>query len=359
MAPLDEGAPVGVDVRMDDSPDSLYRQIKDARNRARRQEGQAVWDDDQGGNPAEWNVVLRQAPNLLQEQSKDLEVAAWLIEALIREHGFAGLRDGFILCHGLIERYWDDLYPRQDPDEPEDQYDVPIRLAALAGLNGEDQDGPLVSAIKSVSLVSVDEHGPLGLSFYRQALALEKLEDPNERAARLEHGGISKAMFDEAVSATSAGFFRNLLADLEDTSRSFAELCQIYDEKCGPDRAPPSSNIKNALLECHECVTAISRDILAADMPFGEGGEGASAGGGGGGVSGGPIQTREQAFAVIGQLAQFFRRSEPHSILGWQLEECVRWGRMTLPELLEDIIADRSAREDVFKRVGIPPPAED
>lgn len=359
LAPIEADPPAGADVRRDHSPTSRYRQIKDARNKARRQENQSVWDDDQTGTPAEWGVVLREAPALISEQSKDLEVAAWLTEALAREHGFAGLRDGFRLCRELINRYWDDLHPNLAPDDPEDPDEVPIRAAALGGLNGDEHDGPLVATINAVSLVSSDEFGPLGLSSFRQAAALEKLEDPNERATRLEHGGVSMQMFEKAVAASPAAFFRALLGDIEAAQHEFSELCQTLEGRCGPDRAPPSSNIRQALSDCRSCVTAISRDILAADTPA-EGLAAADVGTGGSiRTVDGPIQSRDQAFAVISQVAQFFRRTEPQSVLAWQLEECIRWGRMSLPELLEDLIADGSAREQLFRRVGIPPPAND
>ncbi len=358
LVPISEQQPTGVDVRQDDAPMSRYRQVKDARHKARRQESQGIWDDDdQASEPADWAPVLREAPTLIGEQSKDLEVAAWLTEALIRQHGYAGLRDGFRLCRELVDRYWDDLYPQPDPDEPADAYEVPLRVAALAGLNGSDQDGPLVSAIKAVSLVDSQELGPVGLSLYQQAVALDKIEDANERAKRLEHGSISTQMFEKAVAESSASFFRTLISDLDEARQEFAKLCESLETRCGSNQAPPSSNIRLALNDCYDCVTGISRDILAADMPMEESGDGDSTTGGAPRVSG-PIQSREQAFAVIGQVAQFFRQSEPHSVLAWQLEECIRWGRMSLPDLLADLIADGSAREQLFRRVGIPPPTE-
>jgi type VI secretion system protein ImpA len=52
-------------------------------------------------------------------------------------------------------------------------------------------------------------------------------------------------------------------------------------------------------------------------------------------------------------LAEFFRRSEPHSPVSHHVEEAVRWGRMGLPELLGELIADDKTRQMVLQRVGI------
>jgi type VI secretion system protein ImpA len=54
--------------------------------------------------------------------------------------------------------------------------------------------------------------------------------------------------------------------------------------------------------------------------------------------------------------AAFFKRTEPHSPVSYALEQAVHWGRMELPELLGELIADVNVRADLFKRLGIRPP---
>ena len=59
-----------------------------------------------------WTTVVQVAPNILANTSKDLEVACWYLEALIRLEGAPGLRDGIKLIKGLIDNFWDNLYTR-------------------------------------------------------------------------------------------------------------------------------------------------------------------------------------------------------------------------------------------------------
>jgi hypothetical protein len=40
--------------------------------------------------------------------------------------------------------------------------------------------------------------------------------------------------------------------------------------------------------------------------------------------------------------------------VSYALEQVVKWGRMSLPELLSELIADRSVRDETFRRAGIP-----
>src|SRR5881275_1727266 len=93
VSPLADGQPTGSDLRADPSPTSLYYAIKDARSAARAAERQALLDGEAAPR-AEWRPVLDHGREALAEKTKDLEVVAYLIEALAREHGFAGLRDG-------------------------------------------------------------------------------------------------------------------------------------------------------------------------------------------------------------------------------------------------------------------------
>jgi type VI secretion system protein ImpA len=57
-------------------------------------------------------------------------------------------------------------------------------------------------------------------------------------------------------------------------------------------------------------------------------------------------------------VAQFFKKTEPHSPVSYALEQAVRWGRMGLPELLSELIPDDASRVQLFKMVGIRPPEQ-
>jgi type VI secretion system protein ImpA len=350
LAPIDGDSPTGPDLRRDFSAKNPYRRVKDARLSARRIEHRAVWDES--SEKPNWREVLEAGQETLAKASKDLEVAAWLTEALVRMHGYAGLRDGFRLCRELVERYWEGLHPALD-SEGDDE--TPMRLAALAGLNGEDADGTLIAPILGVSIVDRSEFGPLGVAAYEQASALERISDAEERERRIRHGAVSLEMFQKAIARTPAAFFQTVAADLAEGVREFEALCGVLELRCGPGKAPSSANIRKALEECQLRVRAVAPASAGAKAD--DGAPASETRGPGGSVvrSGGPIRSRDEAFELIRQAAHFFRETEPHSVLSWQLEECVRWGKMTLPDLLTDLIPDGSARDGLFKRVGIPP----
>ena len=67
----------------------------------------------------------------------------------------------------------------------------------------------------------------------------------------------------------------------------------------------------------------------------------------------GTIQSREDALGSLIRVANFFRKTEPHSPVSYALEQAVRWGKMPLPELLKDLVQNTEVRGEVFRRLGI------
>jgi type VI secretion system protein ImpA len=355
LAPIPGDQPAGVDLRADPTAGSAYYAIKDARSAARAAERQQLMAEDAAsGSPPDWRPVLTNGTKALAEKSKDLEITAYLIEALVRLHGFAGLRDGFRLARELAEQFWDGLYPLPDEEG------VDTRVAPLTGLNGDDAEGTLINPITKVPLTEGGSVGPFAYFHYQQASAVAQILDEEEREKRIQKGAVSMAKLDRAVAETPAAFFVNLVEDIALCQDEFGKLGAVLEDKCG-SKAPPTSNIRAALTACLDAVNHLAKDKLAAAAaaaapePAAEG-EGAAAGpaqAGGAAAGDGAIRNREDAFRTLLKLADFFRRTEPHTPVSYALEQAVRWGKMSLPELLSELIPDETPRQQFFKQVGI------
>lgn len=68
---------------------------------------------------ADWKFVVRRCSELLATRSKDLQLAAWLLEAHARTGGMSALGDAIAFMAGLCERHWDGVYPLPDEDGSE------------------------------------------------------------------------------------------------------------------------------------------------------------------------------------------------------------------------------------------------
>ena len=63
--------------------------------------------------------VIKLTTEALSKKSKDLQLAAWLTEALLRQQGAGGLADGLDLLRGLVENFWDSVYPELEDGDAE------------------------------------------------------------------------------------------------------------------------------------------------------------------------------------------------------------------------------------------------
>ncbi|MBM3982447.1 MAG: hypothetical protein FJ304_19695 [Planctomycetes bacterium] len=160
LAPVAGENPAGGDLRAGSGVASLYYAVKDGRNAARAAERRIEGGQDE--TPPDWKPVVASATKALTE-SKDLELTAYLIEALCRVHGFAGLGDGFKLARGLAEAFWDGIHPRPDEDG------LATTLGPLSGLNGDDAEGTLIAPINRVGITDSASHGRLN-TFLEQIL---------------------------------------------------------------------------------------------------------------------------------------------------------------------------------------------
>ncbi|MEO1498407.1 MAG: type VI secretion system protein TssA [Planctomycetota bacterium] len=372
LAPLGDDTPAGVDLKESPELSPAYYAVKDARQAARLAERQLLEASMGSGDPdaptpdpPDWNLVVKLATEVLSGKSKDLWVAAWLLEGLTRKHGFAGVRDGYRLIRELCERYWNDVHPRPDEDG------LATTVAQITGLNGDGSDGALVGPILAIPLTQGESSGPLSGRDYVDAVALES-KDADYRARQVEAGAAVLADFEVAARETPPEHFATVREDIAEAQAEFQQLTALLDELCveGPDAtnvAPPSSAIRNVLVQSADHARVIggeSADDAGSEEDAEEGSEAGDADGPtvaapARAAAVGEINSRESALKALAKVADYFRRTEPHSPVSYSLEQAVRWARMPLPALLNELVSDSSTRRELSKLTGIPMPDED
>src|SRR2546428_516511 len=104
LQPIPGSNPAGTNLRYD----PIYDKIKEAR---REEEDVDQGDWKRARKVADWPLVIKLTGDALTTKSKDLQIAAWLTEGLLKQEGLGGLRAGLGLLQGLLEKFWDHLYP--------------------------------------------------------------------------------------------------------------------------------------------------------------------------------------------------------------------------------------------------------
>ena len=326
--------------------------IKNTRRVAQKTESKYrnAWDRS---NPdldkPDWGPTLQVTTDFVATRSKDLWVLAWLAEAALRVHGYAGLRDSFRLMRRLVEQYWEiGLNPQPDPNED----GIAGQLSQVSGLNDA-----LPIPIKESPLTE-----PGGYSFidYLSTDDFEKLVG-EDREKALNEGGISRDMIQVSVGRSSPDYFVNLYQDMIECKEEIGLLTAALDERCGVD-APSFGSIVDAIDECQRLLVEIAPpgvlDFTESEEGTEDTSEGSvtavagSAASGAFGSDGG--LTRESAFQSLEKVAKFFEKTEPHSPVSFALRKALRWGRMPLDTWLSEMLQERTeVKDDMFRLLGI------
>ncbi|WP_338663885.1 type VI secretion system protein TssA [Pararoseomonas sp. SCSIO 73927] len=359
LAPVSDDAPAGTDLREDYSPSSVYFQLRDARAEARDAERQAESAEADEVTAPQWRTVQGLSLRALTTGAKDLEVAAWMTEAMVRTGGLRGLATGAAVITGLVERYWDDLFPMPDEDG------IETRVAPLAGLAGQGVDGTLMQPLRKTVLYHRPDGSAFGLWRYVATIELAGIADSERRAARIEAGVLPFEEVEREARLVGPAHWSALRAEVADATESWTAMGNALDARAGAD-SPSTSRVRDLLNQILEICDRFGPADGAAEaasagpgfVPAAAGApEGSSPGVSAAGAAAVAIAGREQALRQLGEIAAWFRKTEPHSPLSYTLDDAVRRARMTWPELLAEVLPDQTTRDALITALGIRPPA--
>ena len=357
LAPLADGDGAGEDLRPDYSPTSLYQRIRTQRNDARAGE-RAIDGGDPEANPAAiamaWREVKKLGIEAIGGKSKDFELACWMAEALVRVDGLPGLADAASVITGLCERYWDQGFPGLDSEDG-----LEDRGAPIGGLSGEGADGTLMASIRRYPLFQRADGSDGDLFTWQRAEETAAIADAERRQARIDSGVPDfDALQNEARA--SVGTLRAAGQEARAALAAWVAMDAAVSARFGGS-APSTRRVAEALQAIIDLETRIG-GAPAEDAPVEEDvsaapGEGAAAGGApaAGGAAAGPkpMRTREDAIRQLEEIANFFRKTEPQSPLAFTLDDAVRRARMSLPDLLAEVLPDYQARRMLLTALGI------
>jgi len=194
---------------------------------------------------ADFILVTKLATEALSKKTKDLQIAAWLTEALLAQERIAGLTQGLGLLRGLIENFWDTLYP-----EVEDG-DLEMRAGPIewvgSRLDLQVRKVPLTK--NKLDWLKFQESRRVGY----EADAQGNEAKTTARQAAIAEKKCTAEEFDDAVRNTGETYYRQLTADLAAAVDSAQALETLGDEKFGRD-APNFANLKKALEDLQDAV---------------------------------------------------------------------------------------------------------
>src|ERR1700722_555499 len=251
LTPIAGDNPSGANLRYD----PVYDQIKEAR---RQDDAGPQGDWQRERKLADYRVVVELTSKMIAERSKDLQLAVWLTEAALHREKFAGLLQGLELLRGLLEQFWETLYPEIEHGDLEPRI-------VLLGWVGE----RLVDAVRFTPITA----GGFGLIHYLESRRVGSEEDAAQseakqqaRQAAITEGKPTVEDFDTDAASTSTTQYDAWVAAMEGCITAIAALGALSDEKFGYD-APSFVPLRTAVEEVHRIANQILQKRPGRGVP--------------------------------------------------------------------------------------------
>lgn len=391
LVPISDDAPSGTYLKLDRS---AYRSLRNVYNSAQSSFRQLVETPDASSDPAivdantdNWAELRKVSEETLTSQSKDLEILGWYITSqLFTAQPFHNLASAVPALNLFIDQFWDTLNPmppeaklKTSDDAGKAKEITEFRTKPLLQLVGESID----SSSFYIPFQMIDFCGGVTFGDYLTAERKGNITELKESALGEFDPSVSETLFQlasiyseleiveknlaakcQAVGATviSFNFIKTNVRDLIKAIHflvgekftpwplddEFHVIQNTADASVQSDSTPAASEQANITASNANHATATNQELGQDPLANPAQSHASSVQ-----PASSQVQTivqnvssingivnRDHAFQEIRKIAEYFKETEPHSPIAFLLERSIRWGYMSFPELLQEMIGN-------------------
>ena len=299
-----------------------------------------------------WKRVADIAGDLLEKETKDLEICIFLIQGWTSLYGIRGLRCGLLLMYKLTEKYWETLWPKFESSDSDARIS-PYKWLATKGPDffkdkivflprneqrersltyldniveknsgsksialSNDQENKIIKKILSEIHLSKEDTNylkELESNAFEAKTIIEKLDVYLEKKLGNESISFSKiTLFIEEIISFTKGVLRAKNIKNNEMKKDNRKVSRTSSNT---DNQEDTNKIENEKLEESTRLETEENKLS----------------------SGHKENLRNEIYESIGVLSEKLREIEPHSPSSYVLRRVSTWGNMTLEELIDDI----------------------
>lgn len=330
----------------------VYHAIQGARREDDASLPQGPWQHEL--KRADWVAVSANALDTLRRKSKDLQIAAWLLEAQIHQGGFGGIAPCLVLIDGLMRNYWDELYPKRTGP------DTSHRANVLRWINRK-----LLPLVRQVPITAAGQDGDFTWADREGAQRLDASARAPVQGAAAPPAQESRAqLLATAMTQTPAVRYQQMRAELKDALQAVARLTLTIDA-CFENDAPSLSAFSGLLAqillgveaELHRrgLLAEVVQPAMPAPLPIRlQPGDAHPAPA----PAAAPVcaNDRAQAYALLEQAVQTLLLTDPHSPAPYLVRRAVEWGRLSTSDLYKEVFIRMGGQINIFELLGLEVP---
>jgi type VI secretion system ImpA family protein len=330
LAPIPGSSAAGVSI----AGSAIYSAIRRAREEDDDTLPMGAWEHEL--KRADWNAVSRLCAKALISQSKDLQLAAWLLEAEMQRHGFHAMAPCLDLITALHETYRQDIFPADD----EHRQNIFLWLTTKSS-----------AVLRRVPLSSTGSGVEYAWSDWEQAQRNEQIRNTLGNDAQVD--GATVNIFSAALASTPS---TDIVARQELLSAAHASLGRLEDSL--GDAAPNFTVLRDQIENIALMLAAEARRrgiVIEAARPEEETGapEGAYEHGRDTPEMASPDGDRDKLYRSLARMADQLARIEPHSPVPYLIRRAVSWGRLDTAQLYSEVFVRCGGQINIFELLGL------
>lgn len=363
--------------------EAVYDQIKDARIEEDATLSRGVWERDL--KKADWGEVQRLCEEALLNRTKDLQLVAWLGDAVCRLDKWAGFTEALDLMTQFCHRCWTCCYPLTEDGQPDEDFRLRILewfverldehilflpLTKPNALLAQSLDIATWQSAQNFDLVSKRLAGQVPLAPEENRITLSRFrtlirQTDVDTLQRVQAFTTSSRSLTQALSAVwaeachgqepSLAHVNSVLAEI-DKLCSFALEGRVVNaaETVVDPAQPPSpaaqddttSTSQEAILEestlAEPPLTTTEFSPMQTDSLDSSDGNTVS------------ITDRQGAYQAVNDLADYLIHLDPQTPGPYLLKMVSSWGEKSLPDILDDVTEGQTEGHRVLRMmVGV------
>jgi type VI secretion system protein ImpA len=342
LEPISAAAPCGIDLEDGNKYDPAFAELERiAIGKPEQQIGNTLV-------PAEspdWKTVQQKSTEILA-RSKDLRVATHLAKSLLRTDAWAGFAQGLELLRGLVEHYWDGMYPRLDP---EDGNDPTMRVNILMSVT----DPAILSALRGTALVSSRALGRFSLKDLEIALGEPAAQSSGDQPATM-------ASLEAAAAETELGALEETTAAVRACLIAVTGLEAAIASRVASADALSFTKVAALIRKAEAFLAGSLARRAPPETPSVEIGHPSSVPVNGAGKVAkagkvdkvgwtGDITSRDEVLQALDAISAYYEKYEPSSPIPIFMVRCKRLVTMGFVDIVRDLVPDALSQVDVLR----------
>ena len=326
-----------------DSP--VYQTILDARTQEDNSTPRGVWELEL--QQADWDLVYKESLNAIATQSKDIQLAVWLLEAQINRLGFEAIAPTVYMISQLVKTFKTSFHPQPEGG------DMEHRLNIFEWLNSK-----LTITLKHVAFTQrPDTEHQYNWADWELALHQSQVQNaqPEEVANKKEQNHLEE--ISQNIHLTPTEYYQTLYSDMELALMAMDDLSGQLDALFGSE-SPSLANFTGLLEElaglAYQQLDQRGLLLIKSDteQSMNEGTEEIH-----------PEQTdykesqlissRNDAYIALQSIADFLKVDDPHSPTPYLIYKAIDWGQMNTSQLYSELFVQQQGQLNIFEMLGI------